>query len=188
VVEAGLRAFTCAYDGYVEEPLPLGCLVAVREGAVTVLGVVADLASGPDDPSRPLQPRGEPGQAAAEVMAANPEIRLLLRTRMTVVSCGYLEGEAARPLLPPVPPPLLATVERATPAETVALAAEGRFLPALVAAPQSDDAVIGAAIRAAAAAFGPQAGAFTVAAGKELARLLRAEPARLATILRGVAG
>jgi hypothetical protein len=188
VVEAGLRSFACAYDHYVEEPFPLGELVVVREGAVTVAGVVADAASGPEDPTRPLQPRGQPGQSAAEVMDANPEIRLLLRTRVAVASCGYIEGEVARAALPPLPPPLLARVEPATDAEALRLAANGAFLALLLASPLCDDAVIAAATRRAARCFGPGAREFAVEAGKELARLLKAEPARLTSILRGIAG
>lgn len=186
VVEAALRSFACAYERYVEEPFRLGQLVAVREGPVVVFGVVAEVASGPDDPARPLQARGGPGQTAAEVMAGNPEIRLLLRTTVQVVTCGYADGEAVRAQLPPVPPPLLARVEPATPAETGRAAAGGAFLSLLVASPACDDGVLAAALRSAAPAFGAQGREFAVEAGKELARLLKAEPARLATILRGV--
>lgn len=187
VVEAGLRVFQCAYERYVEEPFALGKMVAVREGPWAILGVVADAVSGPEDPTRPLQVRGAPGQTAADVMAENPEIRLLLRTRVTVVSCGHFEGEVARALLPPTPPPLLARVEPATPEETVRIAADGAFIALLVGSPECDDPVIAAAIRAAARAFGPDAHEFTVRAGKELARLLKAEPSRLTSIIRGVA-
>jgi hypothetical protein len=187
VVEAGLRGFACLYSGYVESPYALGQLVAVREGSQVVLGVVADCQSGPEDPSRPLQHRGAAGASAAQVMADNPEIRLLLRTRLTVVTCGFIDGEAARPVLPPTPPPLLAEVDTATTDETVRIAAEGAFLALLVNAPACDDEVIAAAIRSAARAFpGPEARQFTVAAGKELARLLKAEPSRLGTIIRSV--
>lgn len=186
VTEAGLRSFVCAYERYTDAPFRLGQLLAVREGPWSSLGVVADTQSGPDDPTRPLQPRGAPGQTADAVMAANPELRLLLRTRVTVVSCGYREGETVRPTLPPAPPPLLGIVEPATAEETVRLAGDGAFLALLTASPLCDDAVLSAAIREAAVAFGSNARDFTVTAGKELARLLKAEPARLATILRGV--
>ncbi|MBI2766293.1 MAG: hypothetical protein HYX53_10350 [Chloroflexi bacterium] len=187
VVEAGLRAFACAYERYVEEPFRLGQLVAVREGPWTVIGAVADTASGPDDPSRPLQATGGE-MSAAEVLADNPHIRPLLRTRLTVVSCGYIEGEVARALLPPTPPPLLARVEAASEPETVRITGDGAFLALLVGAPQCDDAVLAATIRSAAAAHGAGAREFTVVAGKELARLLKADSARLASIIRGVAG
>jgi hypothetical protein len=185
VVEAGLRSFTCAYDRYVESPLRLGQFVAVREGPVTVLGVVADAASGPEDPARPLQPAGGT-HSAAQVFADNPHILPLLRTRVSVVSCGHASGEAVLPLLPPSPPPLLALVQDAVREEVSPLAADGAFLSLLVASPLADDQVIAAAIRFAARAFDLAAHEFTVAAGKELARLLRAEPARLATVLRSV--
>ena len=64
---------------------------------------------------------------------------------------------------------------------------ERRVAHLLVASPACDDSVIAAAIRLAATAFGPGSYAFTVRAGKELARLLKAEPARLTSIIRGVA-
>ncbi len=186
VIEAGLRGFACAYERYIEEPFRLGQFVAVREGPCIVLGVVTDSASGPEDPSRPLQPRGAPDQSAAEVMADNPEIRLLLRTRVSVVNCGHVEGETARPTLPPMPPPLLARVEPASESETVRLASDAAFLALLVGAPSCDDAAIAAAVRSAAEAFGAGAHEFTVRAGKELARLLRVEPARLTSIMREI--
>lgn len=186
VIEAGLRSFACAYERYIEDPYRLGQFVAVREGPCVVLGVVTDSASGPEDPSRPLQPRGGADQSAADVMADNPEIRLLLRTRVSVVSCGHIEGEAARSTLPPMPPPLLARVEPASQTETVRLASDAAFLALLVGAPGCDDAAIAAAVRSAAEAFGDSAHEFTVRAGKELARLLRAEPARLTSIMRGI--
>jgi hypothetical protein len=185
VVEAGLRSFTCAYDRYVQAPLQLGQVVAVREGPATVFGVVADAMSGPEDPTRPLQPAGG-DRSAAEVFADNPHILPLLRTRVSVVSCGHLSGESILPLLPPSPPPLLALVREAERDEVTRLAADGAFLSLLVASPLADDQVIAAAVRLAAQAFDLAGHAFTVTAGKELARLLRAEPARIATILRGV--
>ncbi len=186
VVEAGLRAFQCAYERYVEEPFRLGQFAVVREGPCFVAGVVTDAISGPEDPSRPLLPRGAAGQTAAEVMAGNPEIRLLLRTRVSVVSCGHIEGETARASLPPLPPPLLARVEPATAAEVVRLTGDCAFLALLAGAPGCDDAAVAAAVRAATSVFGPGAHEFTVRAGKELARLLRAEPARLTSIVRGI--
>lgn len=187
VVEAGLRVFACAYERYVEDTLLLGQFVTVREGRFPVFGVVAETASGPEDQSRPLQPTGGE-RTAAEVFAANPHIRPLLRTRLTVVCCGYADGEAIRAQLPPAPPPLLGRVEAATHDEIERLADDGTFLALLIPAPAADDAVLAAALASAAAAFGAGAREFTVRAGKELARLLRADPARLANILRGVAG
>lgn len=187
VVEAGFREFQCAYEQYLEEPFRLGELVAVREGAYVAFGVVADIQSGAEDPARPLQSQGDPGQTAAEVMAENPHIRSLLRTRVTVVCCGHIEGETSRAALPPTPPPLLALVERASAAETLRTTGDGAFLALLVDSPSCDDAVIAAAIRSAAPSFAAGSYEFTVRAGKELARLLKAEPSRLASILRGVA-
>ncbi|MBI5947903.1 MAG: hypothetical protein HY875_07185 [Chloroflexi bacterium] len=188
VVAAGLRQFQCAYDGYVEAPYELGRMVAVREGSCTVLGIVVDSASGPEDPARPLQPpSGAGGRTAAEVLADNPHIRPLLTTAVTVVACGHIQGEDARATLPPMPPPLLAEVAEANPEEVAHLAQDAAFLSLLVASPACDDSVIAAAVRLAATAFGPGSYAFTVRAGKELARLLKAEPARLTSIIRGVA-
>ncbi len=143
VVEAGLRSFVCAYERYVEDPFRLGQLVAVREGPWSILGCVVDTESGPEDPGRPLQAPGG-SLTAAEVFAENPHIRPLLRTRVTVVACGYIEGEGAFALLPPAPPPLLARVEGATAAETVRATGDGAFLALLVASALCDDAVLAA--------------------------------------------
>lgn len=186
VVESTLRGFVCAYPSYTEAPFTLGQLLVVREGPVAVFGIAADVASGPEDPSRPLQAHGAPGETAASVMADNPEIRMLLRTRVTVATCGYAVDGHPRPHLPPVPAPLLAAAESADEMETMTLVSDGTFLAPLIAAPVCDDAVIAAAIRLAARSFGTESRAFTVRAGKELARLLKAEPARLTSILRGV--
>ena len=188
VVEASLRSFVCAYGGYVEEPFQLGQMVAVREGAWPVLGVVADVSSGPEDPTRPLQPPVAAGsRSAAELLAGEPHVRLLLRTRVTVVSCAWIEGDLCHAGPSPVPPPLLALVDEATAPETVGATLSGAFLAPLVASSQCDDAVIAAALRLTSEAHGPVARAFVVDAGKELARLLKADPARLGSILRGVA-
>ena len=188
VVEASLRRFQCAYDGYVEQPFALGTLLAVREGAAPVFGVVAEVESGPDDPTRPLAPPPDAGELTAEaLLSERPHIRPLLRTRVTVVTCGFAEGEVIWPRLPPSPPPLLAVTTEASAGETVRLVSDGGFLAALVASSECDDAVIAAAIRRASIAFEMESRDFKIRAGKELARLLKAEPARLTSIIRGVA-
>ncbi len=181
-----MRAFACAYARYTSEPFALGQMLAVREGRFLTFGVVTGSESGPNDPSRPLVPRGDAGQSAADVMAGNPEIELLLRTTLGVAICGHVDREVVRPALPPLPPPLLAEVHAATDEEKVRIADEGRFLVPLLANPAADDAVVAAAIRDVARAAGPGARPFLVTAGKELARLLKAEPSRLTSILRAV--
>lgn len=186
VIEASLRGFVSAYQRYTESPFQLGEFVVVREGRYPVIGVVASVQSGPEDQTRSLQPRGAPGETAAEVLRANPEIRLLLRTQVGVVACGFIEGEVYRGGLPPLPSPLLAAVERAQDEEVSDFAAGCSFLERLVADAEANDATIASAIRRAADAMGPLGDGFRIAAGKELARLLRADPARLGTILRGV--
>jgi hypothetical protein len=186
VVAANLRGFTLAYGRYVEEPYHLGEFVIVREGTFPVVGVLVATESGPEDPTRPLQPRGGPGELAAAVLAAEPHLRALLRTQGSAVACGYFADNAPRPWLPPVPAPLLAAVEPAADEEVARFTSDGAFLGRLAAEASADDSAIAAAIRRAAACHGPGAEAFRVAAGKELARLLRADPARLTSILRGV--
>ena len=181
-----MRAFDCAYARYTSEPFALGQMLVVREGRYLTFGIVTGSESGPDDPSRPLVPRGEPGQSAAAVMAGNPEIELLLRTTLTVAICGHIDREVARPILPPRPPPLLAEVHAADDEEKIRVADDGRFLVPLLANSAADDAVLAAALRDAGRAAGPGKRPFLVAAGKELARLLKAEPSRLTSILRAV--
>jgi hypothetical protein len=188
VIEASLRCFRCAYPRYVEEPVSMGEMVAVREGRCTILGAVASIESGPEDPTRPMQPRGEAGLTAAQVMEANPEIRPLLRTRVHVVICGHAENGRFLAAPPPVPPPLLGEVHRASGEELERAAAGAVFLPLLLGAPDCDDAVAGAVIRAMLGTIPDAAArhAYAVTAGKELARLLRADPSRMATIVRSM--
>ncbi len=186
IVRASVRAFDCAYTRYTSEPFALGQMLAVREGPHVTFGIVTDSESGPDDPSRPLTPRGQPGQTANDVLTSNPEIEYLLRTTLSAAICGHIEREVAHPLHPPTPPPLLAEVHAASESENVRIAAEGRFLVPLLANPAVDDAVVTAAIRGVAHAAGAGERDFLIAAGKELARLLKAEPARLTSILRAV--
>ena len=186
VIRADVRSFDCAYPRYTSAPHGLGEMLAVSEGRYLTFGVVAGSESGPEDPSRPLAPRGKAGQSGGEVMAENPEIAMLLRTELTVAICGHFDREVPRAMLPPQPPPLLAEVQPATDDEMVRIGADGAFLVPLLAIRDADDAVIAAAIRNVARAFGPDAREFTVRAGKELARLLKAEPSRLTSILRAV--
>jgi len=187
VVEASLGRLLAAYDGYCEEPYALGEFVTVREGRFPVIGVVVSSQSRPEDPSRTLQPRGQPGQSGAEIMEDNPEIRLLLETQLGVVTCGYYRATGPVAGLPPVPAPLLGAVERASPVELTDFLGDCAFLERLVAEPEAPDAAITEAVRSGFAALGTRGAEFRVAAGRELARLLRADPARLGTILRGVA-
>ena len=184
IVEASLRVCLAAYAEYTPEPYLLGQLVAVREGRWTTYAVVADAKSGPEDPSRPLQAHGGT-ETAREIFAEHPHIQPLLRTHLTLVSCGHASGVAFRPVVPPSPPPLLAIVEACGAEEVVRATGDAGFLAMLVASPECDDAVLTAAIRSAADSAEDRRG-YIVKAGKELARLLRAEPSRLTTILRGV--
>ncbi|MFN0096718.1 MAG: hypothetical protein ACKVVT_18325 [Dehalococcoidia bacterium] len=183
IVEAGLRSSVAAYPEYTGEPFALGQLVAIREGRWTTYAVVADAASGPEDPSRPLQ--AQPGGgSAADLFAEHPHIRPLLRTRLTLVSCAHAERGRVVAGPPPAPPLLLAAVEGCDDQEVALVTGDGGFLAPLVASPLCDDAVLTSALRVAAQGAADRR-AFVVHAGKELARLLRAEPARLTTILRG---
>jgi len=186
VIESKLRGFSCAYSDYVDDPYQLGEFVVVREGRFPVIGVVSAVESGPEDPSRPLLPRGAPGVSAAEVLTINAGMRELLRTEVGVVACGYFAGDRARPGLPPLPTPLLAEVELAASSEIGAFASDCAFLERLIFDSGSNDSTVTAALRRVALALKPGENDFLVGAGKELARLLRADPARLATILRGV--
>jgi hypothetical protein len=187
VIEANLRTFRCAYARYEDSPVEHGALVAVREGMSTVFGVVSNIESGPQDPTRPLATRDQPGESADQILADNPELRPLLRTCVDIAICGHVRGEACVPSLPPAPPPLFARVEPASDDEIVRLAEGGRFLPLLVHAAGCDDATIAATCRAVMQAMAEtERRGFAVVAGKELARILRAEPARLTTIIRSM--
>lgn len=180
------------YDLY--EAPPLGAFL--RVGPSPTYAVLQNVITGALDPGRRVMARGAEEESEEGVYRSNPQLTRLLTTRLEALIVGYLEGEAVRHGLPPVPPRLHAFVYACSPQEVVAFtqpfdAAQGTaqgwrfdFLRLLVRSPTpTADEVIVACLRGAAICH-PEPRAFLTAAGRALALTLASEAGRLNAILR----
>lgn len=165
---------------------PLGCLVRVHVGDISIYGVTANARTGSSDAGRRPIARGQHESTEEDVYHNNPELRELLRTEFTAIVVGFCEGGIVRQFLPPRPPRMHSFVYACPPADVREFAGRLDFLATLVAASQrgSTDELIAACLRQIGRAHGDGDRAFLVRAGKELAVLLAGEVRRLNSILR----
>lgn len=177
-------AQACELDG----APPFGSFVQViGDDGFTVLGVVAQVETAGIDPlARPIM-RGYGDVRDLRIYQENPDLPQVLRTTFRVLMVGYAEGASLRQLLPPRPARLHYSV-RLAPASLVRAftdAGLGYLDGLLAAADVPVDELVAANLRLVARERG-DGERFLHAAGRELARLLRADYARLAAILRRI--
>ena len=191
VVQADIAGFTAGWP-LLQSP-PLGGLLKVADGG-TIFAVVHDARTESID-GRPPVARLSGETDLESYLEKHPHIRHLLQTTCEAVVVGHQDGAQARHYLPSAPAPLFAPVRLCSAEETARFSQELDFLKLLLAAPTHADEMTAACLRRAAAAHATAGGgsasggdsrAFLVRAGKELARLLGAEPQRLTSILRRV--
>lgn len=183
ITEVSLASFT-AQCRRLNQPPPLGALVAVDEPEGVIFAVVCDAATTSMDPGRHPLPRGE-GEDVEELYQRHPHLPHLLRTTFTAAVVGHTAGGLIRRYLPPRPARLYAAV-RLCPSEQVrAFTQELTFLRLVLDGPANGDEAAAACLRLAALAH-PNPYAFLVTAGRELALLLAAEPQRLSAILQRI--
>jgi hypothetical protein len=191
-VEADIAKFTAGWP-LLQTP-PLGSLLKVEDGGGqtparlggAIFAVVCNASTESIDGRPPVARLS--GEADLESYLENhPHLRHLLQTKCEAVVVGHQDGAQVHHYLPPSPAPLFAPVRLCSADETARFSRELDFLKLLLASPTHADEMTAACLRRAAAAHPPQADrAFLVRAGKELARLLGAEPQRLTSILRRV--
>jgi len=191
VVKADIAGFTAACLQLHQTP-PLGSLLKVDEGAI--FAVVCNASTESVD-GRPPVARLSGESDLESYLENHPHLRHLLQTKCEAVVVGHRDGAQIRHYLPSAPAPIFAPVRLCSTEETACFSQELDFLKLLLAAPTNADEMTAACLRRAAAAHGSAGGgsafggdgrAFLVRAGKELARLLGAEPQRLTSILRRV--
>jgi len=194
VVQADIAGFTAGWP-LLQSP-PLGGLLKVADGGRTparpggtIFAVVRDARTESID-GRPPVARLSGETDLESYLEKHPHIRHLLQTKCEAVVVGHQDGDPrggaqVRHYLPSAPAPLFAPVRLCSAEETARFSQELDFLKLLLAAPTQADEMTAACLRRAAAAH-TDARAFLVRAGKELARLLGAEPQRLTSILRRV--
>jgi hypothetical protein len=186
VVQADIAGFTAGWP-LLQSP-PLGGLLKVAEGG-TIFAVVRDASTESID-GRPPVARLSGETDLESYLEKHPHIRHLLQTKCEAVVVGHQDGDPRSGAqvchyLPSAPAPLFAPVRLCSAEETARFSQELDFLKLLLAAPTQADEMTAACLRRAAAAHS-DGRAFLVRAGKELARLLGAEPQRLTSILRRV--
>ena len=181
VVQADIAGFTAGWP--LHQTPPLGSLLKVDE-AGTIYAVVCNARTESID-GRPPVARLSGETDLESYLEKHPHLRHLLQTTCDAVVVGHQDDGQVRHYLPSAPAPLFAPVRVCSPEETARFSQELDFLKLLLASPTHADEMTAACLRRAAAAH-TDGRAFLVRAGKELARLLGAEPQRLTSILRRV--
>jgi len=191
VVQADIAGFTAGWP--LHQTPPLGSLLKVAEGS-TIFAVVCNARTQSID-GRPPVARLSGETDLESYLEKHPHLRHLLQTTCDAVVVGHQDGDPrsadarsgaqVRHYLPSAPAPLFAPVRVCSPEETARFSQNLDFLNLLLASPAHSDEMTAACLRRAAAAH-DDARSFLVRAGKELARLLGAEPQRLTSILRRV--
>ena len=187
VIEASTGEFTAECYRNADPP-PLGSLVTTSDGDVEIFGVVHHAAATGLDRSRPVAALGEDAETEADLRARHPELTELLRAEFSAVVVGHRDGAGVSHVLPPRPARLHGFVHVAGAAAVREFTRSLHYLANLVGTASTDADHAAAAFARLAARAHPDPGAFRLAAGKELARLLARDVQRLNTLLRMVQG
>lgn len=170
---------------------PFGGFVKVTSAERTVYGVVYAIHTGSLEPGgRPVL-RGRDGMRDGAIFDQNPDLEQLLRTEFSALIVGFEEHDDPRRVirfyLPPSPPPLHWSVVECDRDEIARLTARLDYFRTILSASYAPiDALLAANVRLAGAAR-PDESAFRIAAGRELATLLKHDYPRLSAILRALA-
>lgn len=162
---------------------PSGTLV--KAGEPPVYGIVYSAETTSIEPGRRPIARGRDEASEEDIYRTSPQLKRLLRTEFSVIAAGYRQDGKLHRRLPPQPVPVHAFVYLCPPEEIKEFAASFDFLSLLINGSHlSVDAgeLTAAALREMSRAQ-DDPHAFLVAAGKELAGLLRQDYVRLKTVL-----
>ncbi|MDQ2731961.1 MAG: hypothetical protein M3Y56_09900 [Armatimonadota bacterium] len=183
IVEASLGSFTAETppERLYDAP-PFGSIVRAEDpdSAHTLYAVVAATETSSVEANRRAAAFW---QSEDELRKNQPQIFELLSTRFVGLLIGYREGSELRLRLPPRPPRVHGFVYECEPNEVRQVTADLNILRPLLAAPvPSSDELVAAVIREGAATR-EDGRSFFVAAGKQLASLLRDDYPRLQAII-----
>jgi hypothetical protein len=185
VVEASTDEFL-AQTLELDQSPAFGALVQVAaDDAITIYGVVAHVqTTGIDPGARPIM-RGHGDVRDERIYEENPDLPHVLRTTFRALVIGFDDGGRIHQFLPPRPARLHYSVFTSSSDRVRAFAATGLdYLQALlVGSDVPVDELLAANLRYIAAQQ-RDSGDFLTLAGRELAQLLRADYARLTSILR----
>ncbi|MEE8473658.1 MAG: hypothetical protein V3S82_10865, partial [Dehalococcoidia bacterium] len=186
VIQANTTEFV-AQSYELHQPPPFGSLVKTREGEVQIFGVVRLAATTPLDPGRRPLARGRGEESEEDIYRSHPQLSQLLRTEFTALVVGHRDGERCRQSLPPRPARIHGLVYPCEEGEMRDFAGSFDFIHTLMSGSHvgGPDDLIAALVGYLSRAHEDRR-AFQLAAGKELAVLLRSELSRLNVILRRI--
>lgn len=184
------RCSTLGFVGALRLPEPdlpafgLFCQVEAQQGQSQVIGVVYDISVEDDAFARQLATAESLTPEQLQDTQANRQVPVEFRA----LAVGYCNGSEIHHSLPPQPPATLAEIRPLTPQEVRQFTERLDFLSLILATPEVPaDSLLAAALRQAAAARPEgERRRFLIEAGRECARLLGHDLARLETIVRGL--
>jgi len=184
VVEASTSDFLAQAIELDSAP-PFGAFVEVAtDDGLKVYGVVAHVQTAGIDPGSRAIMRGHDDVRDQRIYQENPDLPLVLRTTFRALVVGFADAERLYQFLPPRPARLHYSVFTCAPQLVLEFAEKLDYLQALLnAAEVPVDELLAANLRYVAGCHGNDR-AFLERAGRELAQLLRADYARLTSILR----
>jgi hypothetical protein len=184
------RSSTRGFVGAIRLPEPevpvFGSFVRVeaQRGRSAVIGLIYDIQV--EDDAFTRQVATSEGLTAEQL--ADSQFNRQVPLEYSALAVGYLLDDGYRYTLPPQPPLTMATIHALSPAETRRFSERPDWIALVLGAPEipADD-LLAASLRLAAEAR-PQAdrGGFLVTAGRECARLLSHDLARLDNLLRAL--
>jgi len=183
VIEASTTAFTAQCYELYEIP-PLGSLVKSGDSSAELYAIVYNAATTSLEPGRRPIARGKDETSEEAIYRSSPQLTKLLRSEFGAVVVGHKEGEKLYHRLPPQPAHIHSFVYQCSPAEVMEFGQSFDFLNIVLNAslPVPAEELVGASLRQMSQAH-KDPRAFLVAAGKELAILLRGNLNQLKAIL-----
>ena len=183
VIEASTTNFVAeCYELY--QPPPLGSLVQVGDSGGELIGVVYHATTASLEPGRRPIARGKDETSEEAIYQASPQLEKLLRSEFSALVVGHAEGDRLLQYLPSRPARIHSFVYRCPPDLVRSFSASFDFLHTLLGSPMPVPAEeLVAAVLRQMSEVREEPRDFLVAAGKELAVLLRGELGRLKAIL-----
>lgn len=186
------RCSTLGFVGAVRLPEPdlpsfgLFCQAEAQQGRSQVIGVIYDISVEDDAFARQLAAAEGLTPEQLQDTQANRQVPI----EFSALAIGYRDGEEIHHALPPQPPATLAEILPLTSQEVRQFTERLDFLSLILAAPEVPvDSLLPATLRRAAAARPePERRRFLIEAGRECARLLGHDLARLEKVIRGLQG
>lgn len=189
VIETSTTGFLAESDQLHRLP-ELGALTCVGglDNSRAYYGVVSHGATGGLDTSRKAVRRGGDHLADAAIYDRHPELELVLRTVFHVAVIGYRDGPGFRHALPSLPVPLHYSVHGCDPATIAAFCANPRYFASLLSfrGEIMPEQLVAAHLRWVDSQLNDNH-AWLADATRRLARLMKRDYDRLATILESIA-